>query len=344
MQDISILIQKSLAGSASVEELKELLKQLDQQEPHLRDQWLQATVAGEEENAAPVFDQERIKRLIDASMKALPAKAASNSVGVVRWLRTIAAAAVFAGLVLAVNYLYNSNRHSAAGQQQTAVAEQVIEAGDVNKNFTLPDGSGVLLYAGSTLRFKAGYNVTERHLHLLGKGCFTVKQNRQLPFVVYSTHVATTALGTVFEVWEKGDSTTVRLLNGKVSVHNYTDAQAQLVYLSPGEQAVHYKNVALTVRPYREQTERVALKPSKETEKAAAIAGLSFRQMPLEQVFKVLQTKYKVVIRFNKADVAGMMFTGAFGEQERLDAVLRVIAGINNLDVQTSEQGFIIRK
>lgn len=343
MQEISILIQKSLAGSATVEELKALLDQLDRQEPHLREQWLRAAMAGEAESPYPAFDKEGVKRLIDNGMKELSAKACSNRVGAVRLLRTIAAAAILTGMVLAMNFLYNSNRQSATGQQLTAVAEHVIEAGNVNKNVTLPDGSEVLLYAGSTLRFKAGYNVSERQLHLLGKGRFIVKQNRQLPFVVYSSHLATTALGTVFEVWEKGDSTTVRLLSGKVSVHNYTEAQAHLVYLTPGEQAVHYRNAALAVQTYEEHAERKVHKQSKTDGKTTA-AELSFRQMPLEKVFKVLQTKYKVAIVFNKEDVAGMMFTGEFNGQEHVDAVLHVIAGINNLDVQTSEQGFIIRK
>lgn len=348
MQYLPLLIRKSLDGSASAEELKELLRQLEQNELHLRDKWMQLSVSEIEDDAASVFDQDRIRLLLDKKIKTFPQFVIKPNTAVFRWLKVITtAAAILTGLLLTMNYLFRSSSKSGVKPVQTvAIAAdwQTMEADGVNRCFTLPDGSEVLLYAGSKIHFSGNYNVSERNLHLLGKGRFTVRQNRDLPFVVYSKHVATTALGTVFEVWERCDSTSVRLLDGKVSVLNYAAVDPRLVYLKPGEQAVSYKDAPLAVKVYSEQEEKLAHGTSKESEKVGPYSGLTFRQMPLEKVFNVLQKKYKVAIAFEKQDVAGMMFTATFGEQDSLDAILRVITGMNNLELETSDKGFIVVK
>ncbi|MBO9657254.1 MAG: DUF4974 domain-containing protein, partial [Chitinophagaceae bacterium] len=71
---------------------------------------------------------------------------------------------------------------------------------------------------------------------------------------------------------------------------------------------------------------------------------LSFKQTPLEKVFKQLEKTYAVCIKYNKTDISGIMFTGNFDTNESCSSVLQVIASLNNLEIISGNQEFIIKK
>ena len=345
MQDLSLLIQKSLNGSASAGELQLLLQQLDLQEGDLYQQWMQAASIDTVEAPYPAFNKEQVKALIEANKDAVTPVMPLHKHRIATWLRMgVAAAAVMLGLVWSMNYFYKADQQGVQTVNAVVATAHIIEAGELDQSLVLPDSSEVLLYAGSTLRYDSSFNTTDRKLYLKGKGRFTVKKDKQKAFVVYSKHLATTALGTEFEVWEKSDSTSVRLLNGKVSVVNYTAAAAHTVYLLPGQQAMNYKNAAISVHAAASEERWANYSAQKRAQQQAALQQLNFKQASLEKVFNVLQAKYKQHVSFHKEEIAGMMFTGSFGESDQLEAVLRVIANINNLEIQTSAQGFVIKK
>lgn len=345
MQDLSSLIRKSLDGSASEAELKELLRQLDLQEPQLRAQWMQEAVSGLQESQPAAFDYERIRMQLQSEISAqsLPTLRRRASIITTGWFKGGVAAAAMLGIALLGNYLYRTG-NAGVSTPLTAQTNSTIKATSSDRFITLPDSSEVVLFAGSTLRFEADYNTKERKLLLNGKARFTVKQDKLKPFSVVSQHLVTTALGTAFEVWERNDSTTVLLLNGKVSVLNYNATDARTIYLTPGEQAVCYKDTHLPTLPHQKAEERMAYKTAGRKTNDAITEKLSFRQMPLNKVFNTLQKKYKVPIVFDSADIAGIMFTGTFDDQEQLGRILQSIANINNLEISTSEEGFLIKR
>jgi transmembrane sensor len=62
----------------------------------------------------------------------------------------------------------------------------------------LPDGSSVLLNAGSSIRYSSEFGRTTRDIYLSGEGIFTVAKSEGTPFVVYAGPSVTRVLGTVF--------------------------------------------------------------------------------------------------------------------------------------------------
>ncbi|RED95298.1 FecR family protein [Marinoscillum furvescens] len=148
------------------------------------------------------------------------------------WWKVAAAVAllVVAAVVLNLN-------QSAEQQQIVAQYEQVSKsnpAGQKSKVY-LPDGTIVNLNSESSITYTEGF-ANGREVHLSGEAFFDVTEDPSRPFTVHSGGLATTALGTSFNInsYNKGQ-TEVVLVTGKVKV--VKEGADQLVYLDPGEKA-----------------------------------------------------------------------------------------------------------
>lgn len=345
MHELSSLIEKSLAGTASAAELKELLTRLDTDEGRLYAHWMQEAGAVHDAQEPAPFDQQRIRAVLNAAVQAdkvVPVVAMKTRR--INWLKAVSIAAAAAG-VFCIGYYYwqpkgNTTQELAAAEEPPL--QRRITAGNMPRTIVLRDSSVVVLYPNSTLEYDRSYGDAARKLRLLGKGRFTVQKDPHKPFVVYSRHLSTTAIGTVFEVTEAGDSTVVCLLEGKVKVENYTGATANPVYLAAGERAVG--DGAAPIATGSMPQEGAGHVATAETRKKVVSRQLSFRQMALAEVFDVLNKRYKVPIHYNKEELTGMLFTGTFEGQESLEMVLRTIANINELKIRNDQQGFTITK
>lgn len=353
MQDISSLIRKSLNGSATAEELQQLLELLQQEEPGIYAEWMENKEAVNRNTAtvSPAFDKEGVKRLIDHKIQqaAITAVEQPGAYRQLRWWnRKLALAAALATAVLIVTawlILGNSKKDKNENPTQLAMNDQVIiRSGDSVKSILLKDSSTVLLYPGSSLRYDASYNVQGRKLYLEGKGRFSVKKLQDLPFVVYGKHLSTTALGTVFEVSDSIDGTIVELIEGKVKVQDYAAPAARTVYLLKGQQATGFRNQSIVVVQKIVRTEPAQQMVNRIKKGKQGPSGLTFKQTPLEQVLDALEKKYNVNIQFNKQDLSGIMFTGNFEADQEVEAILKVIAALNKLEVQSSQEGYKIIK
>lgn len=114
-------------------------------------------------------------------------------------------------------------------------------AGEI-KRFSLSDGTVVTLNALSSMNVPEDYGRRERHVYLEGEAYFLVQKDASQPFTVYSNTIATTALGTVFNVsaYPGEEATIVSLHEGKVSVNRTRgpEKKRQEMILEPGEEVV----------------------------------------------------------------------------------------------------------
>lgn len=351
MQDISLLIQKSLNGSATAAELKELLVLLQQEENTLYEEWMQMQQQPVIVTSAPAFDKQGVKEKINRQIReAKPAPVVNRGLNrrLLPYLKpaSVAALAVIC-LLLSARFLFKKNEGASVRAnlpELAVITPAIIEAGNEQKTIILRDSSVVLLYAGSSLQYDKDYNVNGRKLYLKGKGRFTVKKQEQQPFTVYSKFVSTTALGTVFEVQESADSTVVALFEGRVKVQDYASPSAGTVYLRAGQQATGSRDAGIAVTAMVREPVAVQKNNPKRSVQDKNAALLSFRQASLVNVFEQLAEKYKVNIRYDKQEVSGILFTGNFGADEIVAEILQVIASINKLEIHSDHQGFTIRK
>ncbi|GAA0525402.1 FecR family protein [Chitinophaga japonensis] len=113
---------------------------------------------------------------------------------------------------------------------------------------TLPDGTGVWLNAGSSLRFPTAFTGRERKVELSGEAYFEVAGHAHMPFTVMVKDMEIAVLGTHFNVMAYADEAHIRttLLEGAVKVRH----GQQAVTLRPGQQALLRGNTgALHVSP-----------------------------------------------------------------------------------------------
>lgn len=86
---------------------------------------------------------------------------------------------------------------------------------------SLPDGSTITLYPGSSLEYKVASFASNRNVTLSGKAFFAVARNEDAAFKVYAGNTEVEVLGTKFIVNQaKTDSVVVSVESGKVRVTN----------------------------------------------------------------------------------------------------------------------------
>ncbi len=146
-----------------------------------------------------------------------------------------AAAVLTAGAVLAGRELLFHG-----GRSEVATAERVVTVPRAQRaGFRLPDGTEVVLGAGSTLRHPRAFVDRSREVNLEGEAYFTVEHDERRPFRVWAGDLVATALGTEFLVraYPENPGARVVVRSGSValrSIETKDSAQSGRV-VRPGE-------------------------------------------------------------------------------------------------------------
>lgn len=99
------------------------------------------------------------------------------------------------------------------------VKQLLVEAGTERKTVKLPDGSMAYLEPGSTLKYTDRFGKEARTVDLTGEAFFDVQQNAEHPFIVASSLINTTVLGTSFNMEARNKKeASVIVLTGMVQV------------------------------------------------------------------------------------------------------------------------------
>ena len=87
------------------------------------------------------------------------------------------------------------------------------------REVVLPDGSRILLNAGSVIIYPEQFSTTERTVFLSGEAIFEVTHNEKLPFTVNTSDIAIQVHGTTFNVnaYPESGSTSATLCEGSIS-------------------------------------------------------------------------------------------------------------------------------
>lgn len=155
-------------------------------------------------------------------------------VAMARWAVGIAASLLV--LVGLTYYSYNLGKDNLTElfSNITVTAPQ----GSVS-DVSLPDGTKVVLNAGSTLTYSQGFGMTNRDVSLSGEGYFDVAKNKALPFTVTTDDSNVRVLGTKFTLsdYPKDDKVYISLVAGSVSFAN-ADSVKGSVTLIPNQVAI----------------------------------------------------------------------------------------------------------
>ncbi|MBN2104627.1 FecR domain-containing protein [bacterium] len=166
-----------------------------------------------------------------------------------------------------------------------AMAEVRVAYGE-QKETTLPDGTEIILDAGSGLRYPKRFDQETRDVFLEGEGFFRVAEDPARPFVVHAQGAAVRVLGTQFNVraWKAARYVKVSVIKGRVAFNRENQPKKDQVILHPGQMS--RLSEGLVPAP------PVQTDPDKET---AWIRGeIELTDVPLQEVLDQLVRWYDV--------------------------------------------------
>ncbi len=212
------------------------------------------------------------------------------------------------------------------------------------KSFQLPDGSQVMLNAGSDVKITQDFGISSRDIYLEGEAFFDVKHNQSLPFIVHTKAMEVLAIGTAFNVkaYEGDRRTEASLIRGVVEVTLH-DPNRRKVILKPNEkvaweilpenntksQAIVEKTSNQTISVPESMNQIVEQLTKTENGDIEEVAWkdnkLVFTDEPFETIAVLLERWYGVKVVFDNESIRHFRFTGTF-EKEQLRMVLEILS------------------
>lgn len=239
-------------------------------------------------------------------------------------------ASVVAGILIGGYGIYfgmNTDSPSIAKQDVTIVKKN--SSGQKSK-IHLSDGSIVHLNAQSEITYPKGFAADKREIHLKGEAYFEVAKDANRPFTVISKSVATTALGTEFNVNSFSDDVQVALVEGSVEVKSMVSENKLL--LRPSEVVAYKPSSGQFLKTRKSADESVLWTNS----------IIYFDKTPIGEVIATLNRWYAVEITTaNKRLDTSLTVSGSFKNQS-LELVLNKIGYSLDFDYQIEGQKVLI--
>ncbi len=248
-----------------------------------------------------------------------------------RWLSV--AAVVLAALGLGWFVVLNNSEKPAslAGQfvEKTLSAIEKRNTTTRPQHIHLSDGSRIILYPGSQIRYANPFEGKTREVFLSGKGYFEVTKDEIKPFIVYANQLVTKVVGTSFiiDAFAEGKSPRVEVHTGKVKVftlEKFRDAQQgrpeEMVLLTASQQTSYNatkKSFATSPIPKPNKTNAPQIHPD-----------FNFQNAAVADVLRTLEESYGVTIEYNQQTLKNCNITAPLNEEplfRKLDIVCKTI-------------------
>jgi transmembrane sensor len=223
-----------------------------------------------------------------------------------------AAAAILMITIMVTAYVV---RKQASGEAGVAQAGEKFLAFSGKQFILLPDGTTVLLNDSSQLSYRESGAEGFREVTLTGEAFFDVKHNPSKAFVVRSSNVKTTVLGTAFNISAKPrqKEVVVTVTRGKVQVSN---EQRKFDVITPNEQ--------LAVNTITHSFVKTSINTG--TGLAWKNSFLIIDRVPLEEAAALIGERYKVKIVIADEQMKPCIVSSTFVNNEDLEDVLRIIS------------------
>lgn len=231
----------------------------------------------------------------------------------------------------------------------------ISKAGE-RKSFQLPDGSKVVLNAGSTLRLEDSFTTGKRSLTLEGEAFFDIAQDATAPFVIHTAEMNITVLGTAFNVkaYKDDETNETSLVRGLVRVDLKSNHH---ILLHPNEKVVVplRKSIIDKIEPV--STKRAIPQTATSYYSIASLTHipqdsttvelswvdnrLIFADETFGEIARKLERWYNVKIRFEADDLRQYRFTGNFNK-ETLQRVLEVMQLSRNFNFRFEDEHTLV--
>ena len=247
----------------------------------------------------------------------------SHSIYLVKKWRSIAAAVLLC-IVLSVVYFANP------ADMKVAQYEIYVPYGKRQK-VVLPDGTKVILNAGSYMKYPRQFGKEGRYVHFKGEAYFDVAKNKDCPFIIQSQDYKIRVLGTTFNLnnYEDSEELQLTLCTGKVLM-NFGEEQLKL---TPGEQLVLDKTNMHLEREHVNTQNYMLWMQNK----------LYFNRTPIQEVTRRLERVYNCTIRLDSSFVFNNFLSGTH-DNRSLESVLESIRLATGIKYRKANNSYILYK
>ncbi|WPV00866.1 FecR domain-containing protein [Mucilaginibacter sp. cycad4] len=308
------LLKKYFEGNCTLDEKKQVLKYLEQDDQSVLDEYImeQAAMGNRVESPAPLKKQffDRLSSVIDKPEQRK----------IISW-KPATVYRVAAGIVLlmtvGIAYWLTGNNKNERTQQLVTVSNR--------ENFThkivLSDGTRVWLNPNSSISYnKSNFSDSSREVTMTGEAFFDVSHDAAKPFRVTSGNIITRVLGTAFNItaYKNEKNINVLLVRGRVQV----SSGSQHLVLTPG-QLLSYNNSSTNIDVHNVQVDGKM--------DAFTSGKMVFDNIPLSTAINRIADAYAVHIDFKDSSLLkNKMITGAY-TRNTADEVLRRVLFIHGL-------------
>jgi transmembrane sensor len=240
----------------------------------------------------------------------------------VKWMYKTAAVAIL--LMTMTTGLYFLNQSPEEKPNIISRSDQTEE----NRLIRLPDGSTVIVSAGSRINYPSSFDgIATREVYLEGQAYFDVKHNLKKPFIIHTGEISTTVIGTAFNLkaWPTDPNITITVTRGKVKV---ADKHKTLGFIMPNEQITYNKDKTAFVQNKVDTHELLDLKDQ----------SLLLDDVTISEASELLESRFKVRISITEEEVSNKRFTTIVRKGENLEKVLNSICEFAGADYQYNKE------
>ena len=222
-----------------------------------------------------------------------------------------------ASILLLITSVYVLFHEHLLEMQEPEMVTSILKSNPRGQKSTimLPDGTTVILNSESSLSYTSEFLDQERKVTLQGEAFFEVTENPEIPFIVETRNLTTTALGTSFNVdaYPNGVEE-VTLVTGSVKVETH-EAMHNTTILYPGEM-LSANGSGIIQKMKKTSFDHLGWKDG----------VIVFQDTPLKEAITELEKWYGVdIILRNYPEGNDMNFTGSF-RNDNLSNVLKSLS------------------
>lgn len=347
-----------MAGEATIQELDELEKLLQQHE-ELRRLAEELTiddfsVTEQDKAAAAAALAVHMKRIQIGEDEGTPAEQKYLSVpdeqepvrkfGRIRVVFQVAA--VFLLLIAGI-YIFSviNGRHMASD------TNEIMTKKGSTSQVKLPDGTSVWLNSDSKLVYSKDFGTTNRDVRLSGEAFFDVARDSRRPFIIHTDKINITVLGTAFNVkdYVKDATLETALLRGSIAV-TFNDRPTERIILKPNEKLMIKKDdPGIANGSKADGSPKIALsnisvlEDSTVVETAWMSNKLVFSNERLADIAHRLERRFDVEVVITDSTLADAPYTGNY-EKESLGQILEYMSLSKHFSYNIQDKKVTIEK
>lgn len=311
MASISLhtLIKKFIRSESSPQQLRDLARELENQEDAVMD-FMEKDWAAFKVNDDARISVEKADLMLDHILKVNTPKA--RTVIITGWLQRSAASWLLLLLAAScwVGYRYYQS-------------QEVVFISTKSKKIVLPDGTQVYLHGAGRLCFQESFWADQRNVKFSGEGFFDVHPNKNQPFIIATPKASVRVVGTSFNLKQYEEGMWVAVSEGRVLMSNTEGKTISLIKNQLGQLLSNGKL-------------------SKENTDVANYSSwqpgrpLRFQNMPFDEVAHQLERMYGVQMQWPKS-LDSKILT-ASSHYDTLPNILDKIALTLNIDYQIKDK------